>query len=89
MCDLLAWFPCTSACSNGQPAIVVNDGFWLLQESRIVAIEGEFIAMTEQISEAKAKANHQESVAIAAKEQFLRSTADFDNFRKRSVRMGR
>jgi len=47
-------------------------------------LEGEIIALTEQLNEAKAKAKHQETVAIAAKEQFLRSTADFENYRRRT-----
>lgn len=42
--------------------------------------------MTESVNEARAAAKTQEAIALAAKEQFLRSTADFENFRKRSVR---
>ena len=56
-----------------------------LQVEDLTYLEGEIIALTEQLNEAKAKAKHQETVAIAAKEQFLRSTADFENYRKRTV----
>mmetsp|Transcript_22510 Transcript_22510/g.62435 ORF Transcript_22510/g.62435 Transcript_22510/m.62435 type:complete len:265 (+) Transcript_22510:610-1404(+) len=51
----------------------------------LAAVEEEFLGMTEQVNEAKAMAKSQEAIALAAKEQYLRSTADFDNFRKRSA----
>jgi molecular chaperone GrpE (heat shock protein) len=48
-------------------------------------VEAEFVAMTESVNEVNAAVKLQESIALAAKEQYLRSTADFENFRKRSV----
>jgi len=53
-------------------------------EGAIASIEAEFVGMTESVNEARAAAKTQEAIALAAKEQFLRSTADFENFRKRS-----
>uniref|UniRef100_A0A7S1T8I4 GrpE protein homolog n=2 Tax=Tetraselmis chuii TaxID=63592 RepID=A0A7S1T8I4_9CHLO len=53
-------------------------------EAAIASVEAEFVAMTESVNEVNAAVKLQESIALAAKEQYLRSTADFENFRKRS-----
>ncbi len=56
-----------------------------VQVEDLAFLEGAIVALTEQFNEAKAKAKQQEAVAIAAKEQLLRSMADFENYRRRTV----
>ena len=49
-------------------------------------IESEFASMAAQLAESDTQAVAREAAVRVSKEQWIRLNADFDNFRKRTVR---
>jgi len=51
----------------------------------IEQLEGELVRMQAEVAAAEVRASTLETSAATAKDQLLRLTADFDNFRRRTV----
>eukprot|EP00951_Prasinocladus_malaysianus_P043410 scaffold541464_cov46-Prasinocladus_malaysianus.AAC.1 len=71
----------TSDAAAETPKEPEASGYAMLLADLKAAIEG---GEDTELNVAKANAKTQEATALAAREQYLRSTADFQNFRKRS-----
>eukprot|EP00955_Chlamydomonas_euryale_P110370 365996-Chlamydomonas_euryale.AAC.1 len=57
------------------------------QEDAVAELEEEMERVMQAVAEAEARAAATEAAAATAKDQLVRLTADFENFRRRSVRM--